>query len=504
MADHAAAPAKNLIAALPCLLALHNDKKRLSYVFATLKKVHLRSQSSLKCATDKSHETKSFYGPTNQGTNNMYQKRFLNVMGVLLALVAGPTLADGPDFAHTTLTGDWGGARTQMSNQGIDLNLYYTGDFAHNFTGGDRHSSAYASEFDFVGALDLNKLLGWKGGSFHIEVANFHGQLLDTKANLGSLLDTQQIYDGHGTYLSNFYFEQSLWSGLVDIKYGRMDFNTNFYPTMANANFQSLSYYGPQPGLMVPDLVNWPTSAIGEVITVKPSDMWAFKVGNFAVQPSNFSPNNLKVQNRGQRVGNMTVGEVDVFTTLPGGSKDAPLAGTWALGGWHNSAPQPDLYLDVNGQPQALTGAAPLMRGSTGGVYATGQQQVTRNAAGGGLTLFANVVQADSDVDFIDQMASVGMLYAAPFASRPNDVVGVALGRNHVSSRVADAARIVNASSTSVVPVPSSEYLLELNYTASLYRGITLMPNLQYVRHPGGTAANRDYTVFGAQLIVTF
>ncbi|TAL89106.1 MAG: carbohydrate porin [Rhodanobacter sp.] len=434
----------------------------------------------------------------------MHHKLVMTVMIASLACAAIPALAESPDYVHTTLTGDWDGARTRMSDLGIDLNLYYTGDFAYNLTGGDRHSGAYASEFDFDGAFDLEKLVGWKGGSFHTEVANFHGQLLDAKVNLGSLMDTQEIYDGHGTYLSNFYLEQSLWNGLVDIKYGRMDFNASFYPTFANLNFQGLSFYGPQPGLMVPDLVDWPTSAIGEVITIKPSEAWDFKVGNFAVQPNNFVPNDLKVQNRGHRVGNMTVGELDFFTTLAGGSKDAPLSGTWALGGWHNTAPKPDLFLDINGLPQALTGATPLMRGSTSGVYVTGQQQVTRNAAGGGLTLFMNLVQADSEVDFIDQMSSVGMLYAAPFASRPNDIVGVVLGRNHVSSRVADANRIINASSFVAVPVPSSEYLLELNYTASLYRGITLMPNLQYVRHPGGTKANRDYTVLGAQLIVSF
>ncbi|TAL87840.1 MAG: hypothetical protein EPN71_15485, partial [Rhodanobacter sp.] len=181
----------------------------------------------------------------------MHHKLVMTVMIASLACAAIPALAESPDYVHTTLTGDWDGARTRMSDLGIDLNLYYTGDFAYNLTGGDRHSGAYASEFDFDGAFDLEKLVGWKGGSFHTEVANFHGQLLDAKVNLGSLMDTQEIYDGHGTYLSNFYLEQSLWNGLVDIKYGRMDFNASFYPTFANLNFQGLSFYGPQPGLMV-------------------------------------------------------------------------------------------------------------------------------------------------------------------------------------------------------------------------------------------------------------
>lgn len=422
------------------------------------------------------------------------------------AVSVTPAIAGAPDFASDTLTGNWGGARTHLYDRGVNLNLYYTGDFAANLTGGDKKTVAYASGIDFVGAFDFEKLVGWTGGSFHIEIANFNGTLLDAKANLGSLLGTEQIFVGHATYLANFYLEQSLWSGLVDLKYGRMDFNTNFYPTLANTQFQGLSFFGPQPGLVAVDLSDWPASSMGGAVTVTPSKIWNFTVASYAVQPNNnFVPSQgMKPWNRGHRIGNVTVAQVELTPTLhrqnPGGSP-TELGGTWAFGGWHNSAPQSDLFLAEDGMPQAASSAEPLIRHSADGFYVTGQQQVTQNGAGGGLTVFANFVSADSDVDYIDQMSSVGVTWAAPFKARPSDAIGFVVARNRVSDRAADLARAINAESPGApVPVPGSEYLSEINYLFQLPRGVSVMPNLQFVHHPGGESENSDYLVFGVQL----
>lgn len=429
----------------------------------------------------------------------------LLLTGLALVVGSAPAFAQGNNPFANDLTGDWGGARTALHDKGIDLNLDYIGDFAHNFTGGDKRTTGYGAAFDFTGAVDFAKLFGWRGGSFHIELVNMNGTLLDTKAHLGSLLDTEQIFAaGHVTWLTNFYLEQSLWNGLVDLKYGRMDLATNFDPFPCS-NFQSLAFCGPQPGWAVADLTGWPTSSIGEVVTIQPAKSWDFKIGNFAVQPNNLVPSEgIKPQNRGHRIGNMTIAEVDFHTSIAGSAHGAPLPGTWVLGGWHNSAPQPDLFLDVNGLPQVLTGAAPLIRNSAGGVYFSGQQQVTVNAAGGGLSILASVVQADSRVVFLDQMLMVGAVYTAPFPSRPNDSIGFAVGRDRVSGKVADGQRLLDAIGLRQGPTQGSEYLAEASYTVQLPRGISVMPNVQYVHHPGGTSANHDFFVLGTQLIVPF
>lgn len=412
----------------------------------------------------------------------------------LLAACTTAAFATPPDYAATTLTGDWGSARTRLHDAGIELGLAYYGDAAGNLTGGTRHATAYASALDFTGSADFGALFGWRGASLHIELVDFDGTLLDTKANLSSLLNTEQAYvAGNATWVTNFYLEQSLWDGGVDIKYGRMDLETAFFPYACV--FQNLNFCGGSPGLMVGGLVAWPASGIGATVTLRPSSRFGVTLGNFAVQPDNLVPAKaLKLQNRGRRSGNASVGELDFYTGT------STLPGVVALGAWHDSEPRPDLLLDAAGLPQVLTGAAPLIRSSANGYYVTAHQQVTHTAAGG-LTLFASYVRADAKVTYLDSVVQAGVIDAAPFASRPGDVLQFALDRNGVSRDAAEATRLAGATAAAV---PGFEYTAELDYNVELHPGVMLMPNVQYTRRPGGTRTNRNYTVLGAQLQLTF
>lgn len=186
------------------------------------------------------------------------------------------------------------------------------------------------------------------------------------------------------------------------------------------------------------------------------------------------------------------------FTTSVGSGDDA-LAGTWSIGGWHNTADFPNLLLDENGDPQALTGLPAMLVHSITGYYATGRQQVTRNA-----TLFGNIVQADPKTDTVSQLLQLGIEYSAPFADRPHDALRFAVGRQRGSGYVATAERIANANGQTPVAVQGCEYLAELNYKLAVYRGISLSPNIQYIRHPGGAGRNSDVTALGLQIGITF
>lgn len=439
----------------------------------------------------------------------MYGKRkvasYFFIIAAALAAPAVRALAATPSYRNT-LTGGLGGARAALVRKGVDLNLYYTGDFARNLTGGTRRSSAYASGFELVGVFNLGKLLGWRGGSFHLDIANFDGTLLDNKAHLGSLLSTQQIFAGHATYVANFYWEQSLWNGFLDLKYGRMDLVANFFSTPIITQFQNTTFFGPQPGVMASEVTVWPTSSVGEAISVHPTKAWSFTLAKLAVQPNNelVPSEGVKPWNRGHRIGNVSIGQVKVLTAFPSRS-DQPLTGMWMIGGWHNSAPQPDLLLGADGLPRTIPGEASLVRRSAGGIYLTGQQEITHNASGGGLMVFANFVHADANVTLLDAMESLGVLYQGPFASRPDDWIALAIGRNGISSRAAELARLENVRSAGrPEAVPGAEYVAELNYVFQLPRGISVMPNLQYVDHPGGLGEARNYTAFGVQTNITF
>ena len=93
-----------------------------------------------------------------------------------------------------TLTGDWGGLRTQLLDRGINLTTIYTSELANNPRGGDEERTAYADEFAFGATFDFQRLFDWNGAHFQITVTDRNGHDLDLTANLHTLMQVQEIY----------------------------------------------------------------------------------------------------------------------------------------------------------------------------------------------------------------------------------------------------------------------------------------------------------------------
>lgn len=421
-----------------------------------------------------------------------------------------PALAQSDTYAQN-LTGSWHGQREKLHKQGIDITADYLGEVGANVTGGDRRSHSYADQFHVGATFNFAKLLGWSGSSLQVDIINRNGRLLDTKVGLGTLPPSQtlEIYgDGNVTRLFNLYWSQALWDGVVDVKIGRMGTGVAFFPYPCT--FQNLAFCGDLISYISQGVNDWTLSQLGTAISFNPSKAWYLNVGAFKVNPNNnLNANGLRFFPRGHNTGTLMMAELGWHTTLPGHSGSSSLPGVWRVGGWRNTAKYldvlssyPGLPLDINGAP-LLTGADAALTHDVSGMYVMGQQQVTQNAAGGGVSLLGAVVQADRHTDEVDQMISLLMMYKAPFAARPSDAVDFGIGRNRVSGRVATAERLMNVIGLGPVPVQGYEYIAELNYSAELYRGVMLMPNVQYIHHPGGTRDNRDATVIGLQLTIT-
>lgn len=429
-------------------------------------------------------------------------------LNTLLALIlticaVASAHAAGDDTRH--LFGDWGGVRQQLHDDGIDLDLGYVGEFAHNSSGGTRHADAYADQLHVGADLDFDRLWGWHGGWFHLAINQRNGDQLDHKAQIGNLFETQEIYGrGHVARLSNFFFEQTLWDNRVDLRIGRMVPGAGGAHFMAfDCEFQNLGACGSLPGYISNGWYTSPIGQYGAAITIKPSSRWYVRVGALDSNPRNLeNAQGLNPLTPGGWKNTLTLGELGWNTTT--GAADLP--GTWAIGGWHNSANQPDVLLAGNGRPLADAGsdAQPLIRNSESGSYVMLRQQLTRNLQAGGLTVFANLVQSDADTDRVDELLQVGLLYDAPFAARAHDRAGLLLSRARVNGRVADGIRRANLTDAEPKAVPGNEYTLELNYKFAVFPGVYAMPNVQYIRHPGGSDDNRDATVLGMRIAADF
>ena len=181
------------------------------------------------------------------------------------------------------------------------------------------------------------------------------------------------------------------------------------------------------------------------------------------------------------------------------------LDGSYKFGAWYNSSEAPDVVENTKGQSLAIDGGQPLMHAGQYGAYVNFLQRVTTPAVPGskrGVSVFFNATFADRRTSALDNQIAAGVFYTGPFASRPADKIGLAIGRTHVNSRIAEVESQQNAAGLGPVGVQRSEYVGEIFYSVHATKWLEMRPNIQYVHQPGGIAQNTDDVIVGLRLSV--
>ncbi len=141
-----------------------------------------------------------------------------------------PTLPDysGDIWKRAYLTGDWGGARTDLANHGILFDIDVTQNAQGNAHGGKNTKGAfeYGGSADYTLRLDTARMGLWPGGLITLHGETQFGQSVN--GNVGSLSPSNiksllPIPDDPGeTTLSEFYITQALSEKLALVA-GKMD-----------------------------------------------------------------------------------------------------------------------------------------------------------------------------------------------------------------------------------------------------------------------------------------
>src|SRR5208282_1924615 len=160
-----------------------------------------------------------------------------------------PSLQSFPGTGQQSfIFGDWGGSRSWLSNQGIDLSLSYLSESAWNVAGGMAQGGTYAGMENLSLDLDWQKIAGIDGFSTHIDFVSRRGSGNVSRDYVGDvLLQAQEIYGPPFVveayaHLAYFYLEQQLLNGDLTIKAGRIPVRNDF-GTLPGAcyDFMSLS-----------------------------------------------------------------------------------------------------------------------------------------------------------------------------------------------------------------------------------------------------------------------
>lgn len=395
------------------------------------------------------------------------------------------------------LIGDWLAIRTRLARRGIGLTARYASESAYNVTGGERRLFRETGQFDAGVLLDLDKVIGLKGGAFQGTVTWRRGKNLAEEAGLGVLQQVQEVYGrGQTLRVTQFWYEQVL-SDRVEVKLGLTNPGEDF--AAFSCQFMNLSFCGAQPGNLAGDYwYNWPVSQFGARVHAKLDAERYVTAAVYQINPRNLTDNLFFAHVKG---GTGVLVPVEAGWVRPGaGGRIA----SYKAGGWIGTANGDDVLLDVNRRPIAITGLSPLRRSSRYGVYVNVERQLTGRVRDGkaltGLSVFANVTQTDRQTSITDNQIALGLFYRGLLPRLRGETLGLGVARTNVNGRVARGQRL-----DPLRPdvQDGAEYAAEIYYSIQPLEGLELRPNLQWIHHPGGRRDAADVGVAGLKAAVT-
>lgn len=425
--------------------------------------------------------------------------RGLKIGCVALALVSGSALANDQALPPG-LSGDWGGMRTRLQDDGWQFQVRSLWEGADNPAGGLRQAAAGAGELDFATLADLGKLIGDAGGTLEAKITDRFGANLVPAAGIKTLMQVQEVW-GRGEIwrLTLLSWSQSLFDKKLNIELGRMNPGGDF--DIFACNFQNLNFCGPPAGAIDGDYwFDSPVSQWGARAKVNISDSFNVEAGVYQVNPRNLARGFTFDFSGGQ--GALIPYTVEWKPKLMG-----DLPGIFQVGGWYSTMSAADVFYDVNRAPAAATGLSPLLDRGRSGFFFSAHQQLTGEAPadkapvgtnGKGLTVFLNYTQSDRRTSLLDSQFAVGAIYKGALASRPDDEIALAFGTTHVNGRVA-----LGEALQGLPAVQHTEFVTELDYRAILTKGAELSPNLQFITDPGGVGARDAVLVVGLKATVS-
>ncbi|WP_103308810.1 MULTISPECIES: carbohydrate porin [unclassified Pseudomonas] len=430
-----------------------------------------------------------------------------------MMLAGSAHAADAFSADSRWMTGDWGGERTKLIEQGIDIKADFVGEMGANLHGGynDDKTARWSQQFGLGVALDLEKLAGWGDTEAKIQFTRRDGRNISNDRigdpRAGTLSSSQEVWGrGQTTRLTQLWIKQKYFDSKLDVKAGYFgegeDFNT--FP----CEFQNLAFCGSQAGNWATGIwYNWPIMQAAIRVKYNLTPELYVQIGAY-----NQNPSQLENKNRYKLSGSGTKGTL-IPVELVWSPTINSLPGEYRVGYYKSTAKADDVREDDNGNDAATTGNAYRSHSSKDGYWFVAQQQLTTHNgdASRGLNIAANATFHDKETNVVDNYQSLMFVYKGPFDARPKDDVGIGFSRIHVNEDVKKNSELVNAANgvsdydnPLFAPLRDTEYNYEVNYGFHVTNWLTVRPNLQYITHPGGVDEVDNALVAGLKIQSVF
>ena len=317
-------------------------------------------------------------------------------------------------------TGDWGGLRTSLEEQGITFEGGYVADFLALTRGG----ASGGGNWDYAGytylgvGFNLETLASLPGLSFYVEGGWSFGEDLARKT--GSVFSPAEAFTGRSVRLTRMYLQQDLLDHQLNLKIGRLSTEDDFLSSPIYGQYVSAAINS-VPGSILestPGFSTFPGVQWGAVAAYKPHEQVRTAFGVYSSDDDinkdkehgidfSFNPDN----------GIMAIGEVDYSWKLGGGEETAGLPGEAKVGGWYDTDPRPRLRDETSNN------------GDNGGFYVGLQQMAFREGDADsteGLTPWAVVAYAPKQsINTIPFFLGAGMVYQGLIPTRDDDQAAI-------------------------------------------------------------------------------
>ncbi|MEM9255749.1 MAG: carbohydrate porin [Pseudomonadota bacterium] len=376
-----------------------------------------------------------------------------------------------------TMTGDWGGTRSDWVKKGVLWELVYSAEVMSRISGGDKSEddTSGLGNADLTLTLDTGSLGWWKGGTFFFYLQNMVGDGNEINDAAGGPLAPISTFDSDDfTQVSAYYYEQQLCDGSCRIKFGKHDANSEFVAMDITGEYINAGF-SPPANIPMP---TFPDPALGLVVEVDPSSALYVRAGVYGADLD------------GQSLGDSGLFEGDTISFLESGWTTAAMqryAGTYSLGAWYTTLETAEVVPDSN--PDAEN------RDDNYGVYLMVSQPLylepsANDASGPGLVAFFEYSWAPESRNAVAEEYALGAMYTGLFPSRTTDELGFGV-------------TLITPSDNLGPNGPTEDQTnYELFYKANLTPWLYIQPDVQWVDSVGGT--NEDATVIGARVGITF
>jgi porin len=383
------------------------------------------------------------------------------------------------------MTGDWGGARTWLRDEGIDIKIKVLNEMMVNMHGGreTKNGHDFGGSYDLDFGLDLEKLLDIPEMYFWMRVkGQWGGDVSDFDAEkVGGLFRTNSdAGEEYSIFVDRWRWQQRLFDKKIELWFGREEL-VKYYFDVSEVIGNEDNYFLNRALTVNPAIA--PAKGLAFYVNWDFTDHAYVRAAVLDAQSEPRQTNfNTAFHDEDWFRFFAEIGCTPEFERESGG-----FAGHYRIGAWYDGNEKVQFEDTLGGSRER-----DFEHGDWGG-YLGFDQKVWRESAEEkneqGVTVAFKYGWAPGETNRIEDAWVVGMKWVGLLPDRDKDYWGFGVAQGMVSEE-----------SQRVNPLADRETVYELYYSIYVNPWLTVSPDLQYITNTGGDSDDPDTAVAGIRV----